>query len=146
MRADVLLRDADASQLTEGEREKIRKEARGYLTESLDSVEGALQAGKALLDPTSKGGIKISKENPQTELRKEMRSIYSIMAVQKPFNAERMACTFPERSTHRTSLLESAIGKYKAVIDSKLSNTVPCLLYTSPSPRDRTRSRMPSSA
>ena len=25
-------------------------------------------------------------------------------------------------------------------------NTLPCLLYTSPSPRDRTRSRMPSSA
>ena len=30
------------------------------------------------------------------------------------------------------------------VIDS--SNTSTCLLYTSPSPRDRTRSRMPSSA
>ena len=27
-----------------------------------------------------------------------------------------------------------------------LLNTTPCLLYTSPSPRDRTRSRMPSSA
>ena len=26
------------------------------------------------------------------------------------------------------------------------SNNIPCLLYTSPSPRDRTRSRMPSSA
>ena len=26
------------------------------------------------------------------------------------------------------------------------SNYIPCLLYTSPSPRDRTRSRMPSSA
>ena len=25
-------------------------------------------------------------------------------------------------------------------------NWIPCLLYTSPSPRDRTRSRMPSSA
>ena len=25
-------------------------------------------------------------------------------------------------------------------------NNIPCLLYTSPSPRDRTRSRMPSSA
>ena len=25
-------------------------------------------------------------------------------------------------------------------------NNLPCLLYTSPSPRDRTRSRMPSSA
>ena len=26
------------------------------------------------------------------------------------------------------------------------NNNIPCLLYTSPSPRDRTRSRMPSSA
>ena len=33
-------------------------------------------------------------------------------------------------------------GAYIAVIDSHVS----CLLYTSPSPRDRTRSRMPSSA
>ena len=29
---------------------------------------------------------------------------------------------------------------------AKLDNTKTCLLYTSPSPRDRTRSRMPSSA
>ena len=28
----------------------------------------------------------------------------------------------------------------------KYDNNKPCLLYTSPSPRDRTRSRMPSSA
>ena len=125
MRADVLLRDADAEQLTEGEREEIRKDARKYLEESLDSVQGALAAGKELLDPKSKGGIKISKENPQTELRKEMRSIYSIMAVQKPFTAERMASTFPERSTNRLNLLESAIGKYKEVIDSRLFKTVP---------------------
>ena len=27
-----------------------------------------------------------------------------------------------------------------------VENVAPCLLYTSPSPRDRTRSRMPSSA
>ena len=36
------------------------------------------------------------------------------------------------------------------IIDSSLMQkakyVVPCLLYTSPSPRDRTRSRMPSSA
>ena len=36
----------------------------------------------------------------------------------------------------------NAIGIYEVVTDS--SNF--CLLYTSPSPRDRTRSRMPSSA
>ena len=31
-------------------------------------------------------------------------------------------------------------------IQQHLDEGVPCLLYTSPSPRDRTRSRMPSSA
>ena len=30
--------------------------------------------------------------------------------------------------------------------DEKKCKPIPCLLYTSPSPRDRTRSRMPSSA
>ena len=30
--------------------------------------------------------------------------------------------------------------------DKKVNEVTPCLLYTSPSPRDRTRSRMPSSA
>ena len=30
--------------------------------------------------------------------------------------------------------------------DNKRMKTLSCLLYTSPSPRDRTRSRMPSSA
>ena len=37
---------------------------------------------------------------------------------------------------HRTTLLTLAITLHN----------IPCLLYTSPSPRDRTRSRMPSSA
>ena len=35
------------------------------------------------------------------------------------------------------------INKIKS---KKMPQTHPCLLYTSPSPRDRTRSRMPSSA
>ena len=35
-------------------------------------------------------------------------------------------------------------GKFDGEI--KASGTLTCLLYTSPSPRDRTRSRMPSSA
>ena len=37
--------------------------------------------------------------------------------------------------------LEEFIGEY-----TKQINLEDCLLYTSPSPRDRTRSRMPSSA
>ena len=31
-------------------------------------------------------------------------------------------------------------------VENELNPFIPCLLYTSPSPRDRTRSRMPSSA
>ena len=41
-------------------------------------------------------------------------------------------------------LLNSVV--YDAIQDGKGIRAVTCLLYTSPSPRDRTRSRMPSSA
>ena len=41
---------------------------------------------------------------------------------------------------HYQTALERAINKFR----QRSSNA--CLLYTSPSPRDRTRSRMPSSA
>ena len=43
-----------------------------------------------------------------------------------------------------TAILEPEKLKNFKVVESSNSNT--CLLYTSPSPRDRTRSRMPSSA
>ena len=39
--------------------------------------------------------------------------------------------------------LKDNAGNSKSEIAMRL---IPCLLYTSPSPRDRTRSRMPSSA
>ena len=38
------------------------------------------------------------------------------------------------------------LGKSIAAMSFLLLSSMPCLLYTSPSPRDRTRSRMPSSA
>ena len=37
-------------------------------------------------------------------------------------------------------------GQYRRAVYTFWKRTSPCLLYTSPSPRDRTRSRMPSSA
>ena len=42
-------------------------------------------------------------------------------------------------AAHREGKLQDAERFYRAILQS-------CLLYTSPSPRDRTRSRMPSSA
>ena len=47
----------------------------------------------------------------------------------------------------RRSMLKSTTALAGAALGSGLITGFPaCLLYTSPSPRDRTRSRMPSSA
>ena len=50
--------------------------------------------------------------------------------------------TLPELATADTT--ESVLATARKAIDER--NFFTCLLYTSPSPRDRTRSRMPSSA
>ena len=42
-------------------------------------------------------------------------------------------------------VLEANFGR-EAVLAQATESLISCLLYTSPSPRDRTRSRMPSSA
>ena len=55
-----------------------------------------------------------------------------------------LASTYPEW------IAEYMLSSYLVPLPLSLSNALsflfPCLLYTSPSPRDRTRSRMPSSA
>ena len=49
----------------------------------------------------------------------------------------------PFRGGISTNFASMNYGKRSIVLDLQM---MPCLLYTSPSPRDRTRSRMPSSA
>ena len=49
-------------------------------------------------------------------------------------------------NTPRTEIVEIDGDYLHAEATSKWMKYVDCLLYTSPSPRDRTRSRMPSSA
>ena len=44
------------------------------------------------------------------------------------------------------AIRESGIPREEIFVVTKLRRPHSCLLYTSPSPRDRTRSRMPSSA
>ena len=60
-----------------------------------------------------------------------------------------------ERMKERAASLESRYKVQTAIVQADLATDVgcakvekyiSCLLYTSPSPRDRTRSRMPSSA
>ena len=47
---------------------------------------------------------------------------------------------------YRTDEFEVVGNKHLITASEKVRQAVCCLLYTSPSPRDRTRSRMPSSA
>lgn len=128
MRADVYLNEAKADQLTEGERQKLRGKARGYLEESLEAVTNALVSLKPLLDssPSNKDALKISADDPQSrELVKEMRNIYRVMTVQRPFNAEQLASTFPERSPERKQLLTDAADLYKRICEGSYANTIP---------------------
>ena len=52
----------------------------------------------------------------------------------------------PDLRYELTITFEEAIFGAERDIEYRRAETCPCLLYTSPSPRDRTRSRMPSSA
>ena len=52
---------------------------------------------------------------------------------------------FDTKSSTYTYVISSGEGREALIIDPVIEHT-DCLLYTSPSPRDRTRSRMPSSA
>ena len=55
---------------------------------------------------------------------------------------------YPAGSTFETYLrmFVRHVGKHIPGNPTVIIQQMPCLLYTSPSPRDRTRSRMPSSA
>ena len=51
-----------------------------------------------------------------------------------------------EKAVEYAKEIEKNPPKGKSLQAIALDNVISCLLYTSPSPRDRTRSRMPSSA
>ena len=57
---------------------------------------------------------------------------------------EKTADSLSIQTSHGASIMATNSGKDSKTLRSEV--TSPCLLYTSPSPRDRTRSRMPSSA
>ena len=96
----------------------------------------------------------ISDENMKTliiELQEEIRNI--IDSIDEDFDKEFYSQYFHSipmiyfyvvpRDIIKKRLVGSNISKS---IFSSIPDPISCLLYTSPSPRDRTRSRMPSSA
>ena len=54
--------------------------------------------------------------------------------------------TDKDGNTTTTEVPNLVVATGKTVIAARLAGNTACLLYTSPSPRDRQKSRMPSSA
>ena len=89
------------------------------------------------------GKSKAVLSNTTATLRKDDWKILddAIIKVAKP----RLKLVADLRSAGLTFTIPNGMGK--TVLDTEtMSDIGPCLLYTSPSPRDRQRSRMPSSA
>ena len=64
----------------------------------------------------------------------------------KPTSASQPIQSKPGMSEGRQAMLDKALGDIIKRYGEGSIMRMGCLLYTSPSPRDRTRSRMPSSA
>ena len=68
------------------------------------------------------------------EMREELRDVYGADNVR----------TISQVDYERCLLRKKQDAEYKEAVDNE--DPPPCLLYTSPSPRDKRQSRMPSSA
>ena len=75
-----------------------------------------------------------------------MASTYTPLGIEKMATGEN-AGTWGTKTNTNLEIIEQISGGYKVqTLNAGGAGANTCLLYTSPSPRDRTRSRMPSSA
>ena len=87
-------------------------------------------------------GIKLTELGliPESILRIAIKKLLKQRLLEIPINPE-------QRASQKANFLEE-LQSSPIALSTELANEqhYDCLLYTSPSPRDRTRSRMPSSA
>ena len=67
-------------------------------------------------------------------------------SIARPLIAKRMVEIARKEKAHAIAHGATGKGNDQVRFELTAASLAPCLLYTSPSPRDRTRSRMPSSA
>ena len=82
-------------------------------------------------------------------ITKKRKSINGKVDPKKLYNLDEACSLVKEVNTTKFDAsvdLHIRLGVDPRKPDQAIRGTVTCLLYTSPSPRDRTRSRMPSSA
>ena len=98
------------------------------------------------------------KRNKRTKDSVFVRRVYLDIIGRIPSLEETQAFLNSKNKSKREDLIDKLLDSYGRTsqqfnfwadllrITSQMGNGLSCLLYTSPSPRDRTRSRMPSSA
>ena len=103
-------------------------------------VIGGRFKGKKLLEPKDK------ETRPLKDLTKE--SIFNIINHSNKFSIDIKQANVLDLFSGVGSFGIECLshGASYVTFVEKYEGVLPCLLYTSPSPRDRTRSRMPSSA
>ena len=131
----------------------------------LDTRVQTMEGGHVVLDDGTEfdadtivwtAGVKANPMLQQTDLsldeRKRLRCTATLQVVDCPeaFSAGDCA-TVPDLSKDDPNATcspsaQHAVRQAKVLADNVVAHLRGCLLYTSPSPRDRTRSRMPSSA
>ena len=85
-----------------------------------------------------------NKENYEMELQRQREAYKLKKTALKFLNFSPYSIKKREAATDLKTLVKKALEKInKPLVECSICS---CLLYTSPSPRDRTRSRMPSSA
>ena len=90
--------------------------------------------------------IGLTNPNAITQLHRDYLDAGADIVTTNTFNASPVGLAdfeLPEDVVHDINI--AAAANARRAVD-EFNDKTPCLLYTSPSPRDRTRSRMPSSA
>eukprot|EP00656_Telonema_subtile_P057088 TRINITY_DN9308_c0_g2_i10.p1 TRINITY_DN9308_c0_g2~~TRINITY_DN9308_c0_g2_i10.p1 ORF type:complete len:148 (-),score=24.11 TRINITY_DN9308_c0_g2_i10:65-508(-) len=113
---------------------------------NLDTETVALEIDELLCPKhVRKGGGSLRRYDPTTvESRVKFRSLCDGVCLLNPGCASLFVPDTPQMTAMRSVSGDTATVLPDGRLNSHMFNA--CLLYTSPSPRDRTRSRMPSSA
>ena len=80
------------------------------------------------------------------EIKKLIEKGFNIKGIKQIINDEQDHLTDDEQETRKQMIVEATQKPEREAIPINRGDLSRCLLYTSPSPRDRQKSRMPSSA
>ena len=123
----------DFDYVLENRQENIKQETNGSVTVSGDRYKLLFLGAEQLYDGEKTYTIVPENEEITIETKDEAEDV--------GINPSKLLYFYKEGYAFQWDIKQNVMGR-----NIQFIKLIPCLLYTSPSPRDRTRSRMPSSA